>query len=83
MLSNIGGIRTRPADQQEHAGISTARTAYQQKHAGQQPVMRCSHVSLAAIDVYTLYPRHLSQKTSTQQHFAPQRHSTCANSYVE
>ena len=61
-LSNIRGIRTRAADQQEHAVISTARTADQQKHAAQQPVMRCSHVSLATIDLHTLYPEHLPQK---------------------
>ena len=59
MLSNIRGITARAADQQEHAAISTAD---QQRHAAQQPVMRCSHVLLATIDIYPLYPRQLSQE---------------------
>ena len=55
MLSNIRGMTTRTADQQEHALIiSTAQTADQQKHAAQQPVVRCRHVSLATIDFHTL-----------------------------
>ena len=59
MLSNIRGITTRAVDQQEHAAISTAHAADQQKHAAQQPVIWCSHVSLATIDFHTLYPRHV------------------------
>ena len=68
---------------QEHAAVSTAHTVDQQKHPAQQPVIRCSHVSLATIDFYTLYSRHLSQKKKTQQHVAAQRHNTCASPYVE
>ena len=63
MLSNIRGISTLTADQQEHAAVSTAHTADQKKHAAQQPVMRC----VATIDFHTLYPRQLSQ---TKKHTA-------------
>ena len=54
MLSNIRGITTRAADQQEHAAVITAHTADQQKDAAQQPVMRCSHASLATVVFHTL-----------------------------
>ena len=56
MLSTIRGITAHAADQQESAQHA------QQRHAAQLPVMRCSNVLLATIDIYTLYPRQLSQE---------------------